>query len=194
MYTYCMNNPTNRIDTSGRFWKEIGDFFKGIANTITSFFSTASQVSVVTEQTDYVTSDISPISVKTGTTISTVTSSKGNASKPVSVYANGVSNEPVTSTAGIKINIKKCSLDFGVGLTDTSLKFLISNGNITTSSAFKVDITKMQIGFEMEVEEKIATDVYASGYANASISGGFLMATYALINSGNFNSSFQYAY
>lgn len=194
MYAYCENDPINRIDSNGKFWKEIGDFFKGIANAITSFFGASSQVSIVTEKTEYLTSAISPVAVKTGTTISTVSSSKGNSSKPVSVYANGVSNNPLSSTAGIKINIAKCSFDVGLGLTDTSLKFLISNGDITTSSAFKMDITKLQIGFEMEVEEKIATDVYASGYANASINAGFFGAMYMLFAIGDANSALQYAY
>lgn len=194
MYAYCMNNPINRVDTNGKFWKGIGGLFISVTNAILSVFGASSQVSVVEEKTDYLTSNISPVFLKTGSTISTVKSRKGTSSKPISVYANGVSNNPLASTAGIKINIAKYSFDIGIGLTDTSLKFSISKGDITTSSALKIDITKLQIGFEMEVETKIDTDIYSSGYANASVNAGFLGAMYMLFNTGNLNSSVQYAY
>lgn len=37
LFAYCSNNPVNRIDPSGHFWKEIGDFFKGVGNAIGDF-------------------------------------------------------------------------------------------------------------------------------------------------------------
>ncbi len=27
MFAYCKNNPVNRVDPEGEFWKEIGHFF-----------------------------------------------------------------------------------------------------------------------------------------------------------------------
>ena len=37
LFAYCSNNPVNRIDPSGHFWKEIGDFFKGVGDAIGDF-------------------------------------------------------------------------------------------------------------------------------------------------------------
>ena len=135
-----------------------------------------------------------PISVKTGTSVSTVTSSKGNSSKPISVYSNGVSNRPLSSSAGFKINIGKYSLDLGFGLDNTALKFSITNEDITTSTAFKMDITKLQIGFEVEVETKIVENVYESAYANSSINGGIAGAIYMFVKTGSWNGSLKPEY
>ena len=32
MYAYCGNNPVNRIDMAGMFWKEIESFFSNVWN------------------------------------------------------------------------------------------------------------------------------------------------------------------
>jgi hypothetical protein len=39
MFAYCGNNPENREDPSGHFWKEIGDWFVGVGTAIGNFFS-----------------------------------------------------------------------------------------------------------------------------------------------------------
>ena len=37
MFAYCGNNPVNRADSSGMFWKEIGNFFKKVGTVIADF-------------------------------------------------------------------------------------------------------------------------------------------------------------
>lgn len=174
--------------------EKIGNFFKGVGNAIAGFFGASSQVSVQKEKDVSSTPIYSPISVKTGATVSTVTSSKGNSSKPVSVYANGVSNNLLSSTAGIKVNIAKCSLDLSLGLDNTGLKFSIEDKDITSSGAFKLDITKLQIGFEAETEKRVTANVYESAYVNTSINAGVVGAIYSFLRTGSWNSSLQPAY
>ena len=36
LYVYCGNNPISRDDSSGHFWKEVGNFFSGIGDAISS--------------------------------------------------------------------------------------------------------------------------------------------------------------
>ena len=163
-------------------------------SAIAGFFGVSSQVSVQKDMNVSSTPTYFPISVKTGTSVSTVTSSKGNSSKPISVYSNGVSNKPLSSSAGFKINIGKYSLDLGFGLDNTALKFSITNEDITTSTAFKMDITKLQIGFEVEVETKIVENVYESAYANSSINGGIAGAIYMFVKTGSWNGSLKPEY
>ncbi len=194
MYAYCANNPINRTDLTGRFWKEVGDFFKSIGNALASLFGASSQVVVEEEKTVSSTPVYSPISAKTGVKSTTIISSKGNSSKPISVYANGVSNNPVSFTAGVKINIAKCSFDFSLGLDNVGLKFSIANGDINTSSALKLDITELKLGFEAEMESRITENIYESAYGNTSINGGIVGAIYMFVNAGTWNSSSQYAY
>ena len=40
MFAYCGNNPVNRYDDTGCFWKEIGNFFKGIGSAIVKIVAT----------------------------------------------------------------------------------------------------------------------------------------------------------
>ncbi len=194
VYAYCENNPINRLDSNGKFWKEIGNFFKNIGNIITRLFGASTQVSAVKEEVYSKTPIISPISVTTGSTISTVTSGKNNSSKPISVYANGVSNAPTSSNVGIKVNIAKATMDFSIGLNNTGLKFSLIHEDLTSSASVRLDITKLQIGFEVEIEKQINGDISESAYANASINGAFWGAAYMIFQTGTWNSSLQPAY
>ena len=54
MYAYCGNNPVNRVDPTGMFWKEIGDFFSKAWDTFTQtlqqargYFAAAAGVSLL---------------------------------------------------------------------------------------------------------------------------------------------------
>lgn len=65
----------------------------------------------------------------------------------------------------------------------------MSEGDITGSAALKMDITKLQIGIETEVEQQVENDVNVSSYVNASISGYFLGFIYQFATGGNFSTS-----
>lgn len=194
MYAYCENNPINRADSSGMFWKKIGKFLKGVVNTVARLFGVSSQTSVVQEEIDSRTPSISPVSVTTGTTVSTAISSKGSSSKPITVYSNSIANSPSSSTVGVKVNIAKASMDFSIGLNYTGLKFSLLNDGLTSSAALRLDIAKLQIGFEVEIEKQISKNVSESVYANSSINGAFLGAAYVLVQTGTWNGSLQPAY
>ena len=85
-------------------------------------------------------------------------------------------------------------MDFSIGLNDIGLKFSLVDGDLTSSLALRLDITKLQIGFETEIEKKINETVSESAYANASINGAFFGAAYVLLQSGTWNGSLQPAY
>lgn len=55
-------------------------------------------------------------------------------------------------------------------------------------------VARLQIGFEAEVETRIAANVYESAYANTSISVVVVGVIYMFINTGSWNSSLQPAY
>lgn len=43
MYIYCGNDPINRIDPSGLFWKEIGDWFVNTYNSVSNWVVSAGE-------------------------------------------------------------------------------------------------------------------------------------------------------
>ena len=187
MYAYCQNNPINRIDIEGHFFTGVVNFFKKICKTVSGWFGASSQVTVLEKETTIHTPKYSPISVETGYRKSTVSSKKGDSSKLISVYANGVVKSPKSSNIGIKFNISRTTLDLSLGLDNTSLKFSINNGDTTSTAGIVLDITKFKIGFEAESEIQIDENILDSTYANTSISGGFLIGLYALYTTGSWN-------
>ena len=196
MYAYCGNNPINRYDPNGHFWAEIGNFFKSVGNAIASVFGASASTSVAQETPVVKTPAYSPVSVTTGTKASTVTSSKGNSSKPITVSAGTtkISNNPISSSASVKVNIMKASLGLNVGLSDLGLQFSIKNGKSTVSTKVRIDITKLQIGFEAENETETSTNTSVSSYVNTSVNGGFAAAAYMFLQSGSFSGATQPAY
>ncbi len=103
MFSYCGNNPVNRADPNGMFWQEIGSFFKSVGTAISSFVKStfgveATTVHQVAPPPIQIILDPSPITVKTGKRTSTTTSSKGDSSKPIFVYAQGRSHNYLVSS------------------------------------------------------------------------------------------------
>ena len=135
MFAYCGNNPVNRADQSGTFWKEIGSFFNKVGTAIAGFakatFGAGSSLSATITKTEveYL-PDPLPITVKLGTKTTQTISKHGNSSKPISVYAKGNAEHPIkSSSAGIKINIAKFTLDISMGLDNIGISGSLSNGN-----------------------------------------------------------------
>ena len=47
LFAYCGNNPANRVDTSGQFWKELWDAFTQTIQQASSYFAVAAGVTQV---------------------------------------------------------------------------------------------------------------------------------------------------
>ena len=47
MYAYCSNNPVNRVDSTGQFWKELWDAFTQTIQQASGFFAVAAGISQV---------------------------------------------------------------------------------------------------------------------------------------------------
>ena len=175
MFSYCGNNPVNRADATGHFWKEIGDFLKGVGDAIGNYFKStfgagSSIVNVIENETNFL-PDIFPISYSTGERASTTLSKNGDSSKPWSVYAEGRSDNLLLSSAGLKINILKFTLNISVGLDDIGIRGSYKSGNTINSWGVKADINKFRVGFEYS--NTVEWDEYNSStfYENASITG-----------------------
>ena len=199
MFAYCGNNPVNRADPTGMFWKEIGDFFSkswnGVKTWAKNTFGTGSSTTAtIAEIETPVIPDPSPITVKTGTKTTQTISKHGDSSKPISVYANKDAQHPIkSSSAGININIVNFTLDLSVGLDDIGLSGSLTNGNTTNSFGVKLNLSELKIGFEgsTAIQWDNTTE---TAYTNASISGWAIAAAYILVTTGQYVQSPSYAY
>ena len=199
MFAYCGNNPVNRADPTGMFWKEIGDFFSKAWNGIktwakNTFGAGSSTTATIAEIETPVIPDPSPVTVKTGTKTTQTISKHGDSSKPISVYANKDAQHPIkSSSAGININIVNFTLDLSVGLDDIGISGSLTNGNTTNSFGVKLNLSELKIGFEgsTAIQWDNTTE---TALTNASISGWAIAAAYILATTGQYVQSPSYAY
>lgn len=199
LFAYCGNNPVNRADPTGMFWKEIGDFFSKAWNGIktwakNTFGAGSSTTATIAEIETPVIPDPSPITVKTGTKTTQTISKHGDSSKPISVYANKDAQHPIkSSSAGININIVNFTLDLSVGLDGIGVSGSLTNGNTTNSFGVKLNLSELKIGFEgsTAIQWDNTTE---TAYTNASISGWAIAAAYILATTGQYVQSPSYAY
>ena len=197
MFAYCGNNPVNRADPSGMFWKEIGNFFKGVGTAIANFAKAtfgagATTVHQIKQETELVPPVVNMfVTVKTGTKESKTVSKKGNSSKPISVYAQGRSDNYALSSAGININIASFTLDISLGLDDIGISGSIKNGDTTNAFGISADISQFKVGFEASSTVKWDESTDVTSYTNASITGWGIAAVYIFATTGQWVSSPQ---
>ncbi len=190
MFLYCGNNPVNRIDPTGTFWKEIRNSLKKAWNIATTwvnntFGAGTTTVYVAKQETEIVPSVINKIvTIKTGTKESKTSSEKGNSSKPISAYAKGRKDNILLSSAGIKINIESFTLDISLGCDNIGISGSIKKLETTETFGVKADISQFKIGFESSSTVKWDESTDFTSYTNYSVSGWIIIAAYGYAKSG----------
>ena len=198
MFAYCENNSVNRIDLNGLFWKEIGSFFKNIGKKIGNFFKSTFGAEAKTVHQSKIETELMPngvnlfITAKSGTKTSKTLSSSGDSSKPVSVYAQGRSDNFLLSSVGLKINIVNFSLDINLGLDNIGVTGSVKDGDTTNSVALMADLTQFKIGAEVGSTVQWDENNSTCTYSNVSVTIIGIIAAYCFATTGD--PSFQYAY
>ena len=199
MFAYCGNNPVDRVDPSGMFWKKIGNSIKKVGSAIAGFTKSTFGAGVTTVYQSKQEVELSPpgvnqiVSVKTGKKESITVSSAGNSSKPISVYAQGRSDNLLLSSAGFKINISNFTLMFSLGVENIGFNGSIRKGDTTDSFGLKADLSQIKIGFEKSTTVKWDENTNVTSYANVSFTGLGLVAAYAFVTTGQWLQNQQIA-
>ena len=121
-------------------------------------------------------------------------SKHGNSSKPISVYANAELLNPVkSSTAGLKINISNFTLTVSLGLDNIGISGSVTKGNTVDSFGMRVNVSELKIGFEGSTAVTWDNETEIA-YANASVSGWFLVVAYQLVTTGQLSPTPSYGY
>ena len=198
MMVYCDNNPINRIDPAGMFWREIGEFFSKTWNGLktwakSAFGAESSTIATISEIEIPIIPDPSPVTIKTGTKTTQTISKYGDSSKFISVYANkNVTHPARSSSAGININIVDFTANLSLGLDDTGISISASRGNTTSSFGIKLDLSEFKIGFEYSSAVQW-DNITETAYTNVSASGWAFVAVYLLTTTGQYVPSPSYA-
>ena len=193
MYSYCRNNPVNRIDVDGHFWQGIKDWFRNAWNDVKTWTkNTFGAGSTVEYQTKSIPSECMPDGVKfffsneVGTVTTAKVSEYGNSKKPVSVYAKGRGDNYVLSSAGVKINISYFTLNLSLGADNIGISGSILKDNVESSFGLKADVSQLKIGFESTEtiwwDEKKST----TNYNNCSITASGLLSIFVAATTGQF--------
>ena len=189
MYSYCVFNPVNRIDTNGRFWKEIGNWLGNAWNKVKSwacntFGAYTETVNYTTKKEDVHLPSFLPITARTEIHSSQVISRKGNYSKPVTVYLRKRSDNVNLSSVGINFKTSKFSVNLSLGLDNTGITGTVSNGSNDSSLAIKANMSKFEVG--AEASETVHWDENSSNItsSNVSINGLSALAIMAFLTTG----------
>ncbi len=190
MFAYCENNPINRVDANGMFWKEIGNWFKNTWNSIkskaSSIFGSGSSTTVtIKKEEEFDPLDtFLPVSIRSGVKVTQTISEHGNTSKPVSAYGiHNTTNPILSSSGGIKINISNVTLDISLGLEDMGIFISSTNSDTTNSFGLKVNLSEFRVGFESSTSIKW-DNITDTTYTNASFNGWFLIMVYEFVMTG----------
>ena len=194
MFAYCENNPVNRIDPNGVFWKEIGDWFKNAWNSVktwaSNFFGAASSTVVKVKTVEKViVPEPSPITIKTGNKVATKVYNEGDSTKPISVYqqtnfeASSVSSGAGLS-AGLKLNICEFTLDINFGFESFGISGSWANGDQTDSFGVNVNLSTLSLGFDASTAKKWDANIQQISYVNMDISGRAILAAFVFFSTG----------
>ena len=194
MFAYCMNNPVMYSDPSGHsaidaikagfaLGNQVAVLTAGVS--IDSFFGAGTTVvhQVAPPPTQYI-PDPSPITVKSGTRTATTISKSGDSTRPVSVYAQGRSDNWLLSSAGLKVNIESFTLNVILGLDNIGISGSVKDGDTTNSFSIKADLSQLKVGFEGSTTVKWDENTNITSYTNANVSGWAIAAVYILIQTG----------
>ena len=189
MFAYCGNNPVNRDDPSGMWWKAVTSFFVDVWNSVNTWAKNTFGAEVTTVTTvDYSMKPISepmPIVVETGTCITKTITQRGDSSKPVSVYAEGDITDPLgSSSAGIKFNVSNFTLDGSVALDNIGISGSWTSENRTNSLGISANLSEFKIGFEYSTAIQWDKTTHTTNYTNVSVSGWWLLAAYLAVMTG----------
>ena len=192
MFAYCGNNPVNRTDSNGNSWSDIKKWFCDKWNAVKSwanntFGVSGEEVFQITEQETFI-PDVLPITQKTGVTEKSVNKRTGQSSKSVTASYSHVINDPMRSTASVKIQLNSFDLKLTVGLTDISIMGSHTSDNVTNSLGYILNLSELKIGAEHRITQQWDTDHSTTVYTNASLNGWSIMALYMFYYTGTYNS------
>ena len=149
MFAYCNNNPVNRTDFTGLFWKETGDFLSNLWEETTEFVQNTFGAGVV-QARKYKALSIETFwaGVEHGYATSFVIT--GSVDKPISFYAQNASDwwKVVEYKVGIQFNTDNGGINYSIGLGETSLtvanedqslEFIVGINKIGYTASYGVD-------------------------------------------------------
>ena len=124
-----------------------------------------------------------PITWFVGEEITTYSrSQRSKSSSIITFYAQGRIDDPILSSAGIRLNIFDFSLDISLGLDNTGITGSYTKDNEISSFALRADIMKFKVGFESKQTFFVDNYISKSSYIKADVSGLFLLLVYEFVN------------
>ena len=190
MFSYCGNNPINRLDPTGTIWKSVKKIFtkvcNGILKLVKNTYGAESSTTITSVEQDYpIVSEPSPLTIKAGLKNTRKVLKCGNSSKPISVYATNAFENPIKSSAvGLKLNILNFTWNTSLALDNIGGSGSITIGDTTYSFGSRINISELKIGYEASSSTIQWDDSVNTAYVNISFSGWALAAAYYFVTTG----------
>ena len=117
--------------------------------------------------------------------ITTVTSAKGNSASVVSFYANGIAPDYYNPNAGMQVNIGDISINANLAIDDIRIFVTTTSGDTSYQSSIRANATELKIGFESAIITKVDEHTFETEKINYSMSGMLLYALYVAATTGD---------
>ena len=178
---------TDEVEVEGGEPAEVEN--PALASFFTNTFGAGSTSEMrVSSTPDVISPFWSPVTVKTGETISIVERERGDSSKPISVYSKGITNAPLTSSVGLKINIERHALTINVGTDDISIKASYTDDlGDSISGGVYISLKDAEVGGITSKTKRIDKDgktMYETSYEKSSIGLTTIAAAIIIYYSG----------
>jgi len=121
-----------------------------------------------------------PYSVTTGTKETTVLSSSGDSTKPISVFLRINKIDPARSSVGVKINSSTGTMTSSLGLDNTGRSYSKNNGNKTESWGYSVNLVDRRIGLNTSITTKEGEYTTLTAFTDYSIDNELLLSLLAM--------------
>ena len=117
--------------------------------------------------------------------VTTVTSTKGNSGSVVSFYANGIAPDYYNSNAGMQVNIGDISINANLAIDDIRISVTTTSGDTSYQSSIRANATELKIDFESAIITKVDEHTLETEKINYSMSGMLLYALYVAATTGD---------
>lgn len=99
-------------------------------------------------------------------------------------YATKNLNNPLKSSAGLKLNILGLTVTANLSLDNIGISGSVKNGDVTKSYGFRTNLSELKVGFQSSTTVQWDANTSQTTYTDVDVNGLALIAVYYFVTTG----------